>query len=135
MVKQKTGIERRQYIRAKRVLSVEFKLAKSSRKNTDTSIHLSTTEDMSLGGISFYSEVKYDQGDILDIRVVMSGVLDIFQGPAKVIRSTEKKSGTLFLIAVKFLKTATKKRSAKTFSSGAAAVKTTTKRKSAKRII
>lgn len=135
MVKQKTGIERRQYIRAKRVLSVEFKLMKTPRKNADKTVHISTTEDMSFGGISFYSEAAYAEGDILDIRVVMSGVLDIFQGPARVIRSTEKKSGKLFLIAVKFVKTATKKRSAKSFSPAATTRKIATKKKSAKRII
>ncbi|MBP9854692.1 MAG: PilZ domain-containing protein [Candidatus Omnitrophica bacterium] len=134
MIQEKKGIERRQYIRAKRVLSVEFKLIKSSRKNVDHSTHISTTEDMSLGGISFYSPFKYMTDDVLNIRVVMSGVLEIFTGPAKVVRSIEKKSGTVFLVAVKFLKTATKKRSAKSFSpSSVTAV--TTKRKSAKRII
>lgn len=132
MVKQKTGIERRQYLRAKRVLSVEFRLAKSSRKNADKSVHISTTEDMSIGGISFYSEVPYLENDILDIRVVMSGVLDIFHGPAKVVRSLERKSGTLFLVAVKFIRPATKKRSAKSFSPAPAP---TTRKKSAKRII
>lgn len=135
MVKQKTGIERRQYTRAKRVLSVEFQLAKSQRKNADKSVHISTTEDMSLGGISFYSEQEYLEGDILDVRVVMSGVLDIFHGAAKVVRSIPRKSGSVHLVAVKFLKTATKKRSAKSFSPAPTTRKKATKRTSAKRII
>ena len=97
-----SGKERRQSIRAKRVLSIEFSLAKSIRKNTDRDEHLSTTEDMSLGGISFYTEYEYKKGDILDLRVVMSGVLDIFDGKAKVIR-TIKKRGNYFLIGVEFL--------------------------------
>lgn len=102
--KAKTGMERRQYVRAKRVLSVEFKLQKTRRKSADKSSYLSTTEDMSIGGISFYSDQSYLAGDILDVHVVMSGVLDIFQGPAKVVRCEQRKAGALYLVAVKFVK-------------------------------
>ncbi len=108
--KAKSGIERRQYVRAKRVLSVEFKLQKSRRKSSDRKTYLSTTEDMSIGGISFYSDQEYLPGDILDVHVVMSGVLDIFEGPAKVVRCEQRKPGSLYLVAVKFVKPAQRKR-------------------------
>ncbi|MCA9403057.1 MAG: PilZ domain-containing protein [Candidatus Omnitrophica bacterium] len=108
--KAKTGIERRQYVRAKRVLSVEFKLKQTRRKAADKSTYLSTTEDMSIGGISFYSDQNYAAGDVLDIHVVMSGVLDIFHGPAKVVRCEPRKPGALYLVAVKFIKPAKRQR-------------------------
>ena len=111
MVKRvKTGIERRKHIRAKRVLSVEYKLKKSTRKGANKETHLSTTEDMSIGGISFYTDQSFSSGDILDVHVVMSGVLDIFEGPAKVVRCEQRKAGSLYLVAVKFIKPATRKR-------------------------
>lgn len=90
--------ERRQSIRAKRVLSIEYRLAgkKNERWN------LSTTEDMSLGGLSFYSEEQYRSGAKLEIHVVMSGVLDIYKGNATVVRSEKRSNGVVFLVAVKF---------------------------------
>ncbi|MBZ0165795.1 MAG: PilZ domain-containing protein [Candidatus Omnitrophica bacterium] len=108
--KAKSGIERRQYIRAKRVLSVEFQLKKSRRKGSNKAAHLSTTEDMSIGGISFYSEQDFAVGDILDVHVVMSGILDIFEGPAQVVRCESRKAGSLYLVAVKFTKPVKRKR-------------------------
>lgn len=108
--KAKTGIERRQYVRAKRVLSVEFKLKQTRRKAVDKATYLSTTEDMSIGGISFYSDQQYVTGDVLDVHVVMSGVLDIFQGPARVVRCEARKPGSLYLVAVKFIKPAKRQR-------------------------
>lgn len=132
MVKQTGGAERRQYIRAKRVLSVEFKLSKTRRKNADKGSYLSTTEDMSLGGVSFYTDQPYSVGDTLDVHVVMSGVLDIFQGPAKVVRVHRKANSSLYRVAVKFLKSAVRKRAAKSFKSAAA--NKTTKKKSSRSV-
>ena len=102
MVKQAVG-ERRRHIRAKRVLSVEFKLVKSQRKNTDRSWSLSTTQDISSGNISFYTDQEYRSGDILNLHIIMPGVWDIYKGYGKVVRVERKESGVCFLIAVKFI--------------------------------
>ena len=113
MVKQSIE-ERRQAIRAKRILSIQFRLAKSKIKDSDKSWHLSTTYDMSVLGLSFLSEVPYYVNDVLELHVVMSGVLDIFKGYGKVVRVDRKESADFYLIAVKFIEnTALTRRKAK----------------------
>ena len=99
----KKGIERRVWIRAKRVLSVQVRLVKSKRKNFDRSWHATTTYDMSLGGIAFYSDREYREGETLEVHVLMSGLLDIFKGLVKVVRVERKKTGSHYLVAVKLL--------------------------------
>lgn len=101
MVKQDVK-ERRHFVRAKRILSIQFRIKKSSRKNYDKSWGLSTTQDMSLSGLSFYTDREYAPGDILYLHVVMSGVLDIYKGYGKVVRSDRKKSGVCYLVAVEY---------------------------------
>ena len=103
MVKQSSVEERRQAIRAKRILSIQYRLAKSKIKDSDKSWHLSTTYDMSVLGLSFLSEVAYYVDDTLELHVVMSGVLDIFKGIGKVTRVERKESAAFYLIAVKFI--------------------------------
>lgn len=98
--------ERRQFVRAKRVLAIEYRRADKSRKAS--AWHLSTTEDMSLGGIKFYSEIELRSGDMLEIRVVMSGVLDIFKGLVKVVRVEKKASSSYFVTAAQFIKSSRK---------------------------
>ena len=114
MVKQ--GAERRNYIRAKHVLTIQFRLCKSLKKETDRTWHLSTTHDMSYGGLAFYTNIEYKKGDILELNVVMSGVLDIYKGKAKVIRVEQKKRDSSFLIAVEYELTPKRSRAAKSFS-------------------
>jgi len=108
--------ERRSFVRAKRVLSIEYHLIKSARRKVDPAWHLSTTQDMSLGGLTFFTDVEFRPGDILEVKVVMSGVLDIFKGPCRVVRVDKKRTGAYFLTAVQFLNTRLKSRSAKTYS-------------------
>jgi c-di-GMP-binding flagellar brake protein YcgR len=103
MVKQSSVEERRQAIRAKRILSIQFRLAKSKFKESDKSWHLSTTYDMSVLGLSFLSEVSFGVEDTLELHVVMSGVLDIFKGYGKVVRVERKESAAFYLVAVKFI--------------------------------
>ncbi len=108
--------ERRSFIRAKRILSIEYQLIKSARRKVNPAWHLSTTQDMSLGGLTFFTDVEFRPGDILEVRVVMSGVLDIFKGPCKVIRADRKKAGAYYLTAVQFINNHLKSRSAKSYS-------------------
>ena len=98
--------ERRQFVRARRVLAIEYRRAEKNRKSS--AWHLSTTEDMSLGGIKFYSDIELRSGDMLEIRVVMSGVLDIFRGIVKVVRVEKKASTTYFVTAVQFIRSKSK---------------------------
>ena len=95
--------ERRHWVRAKRVLSIEFRLIKRKGKDISGPWFLSTTEDMSIKGIAFFTNQEYRPGDILEIRVTMSGILDILKGHARVTRVEHKKMGAFFLIAVKVL--------------------------------
>lgn len=101
MVKQSVE-ERRQAIRAKRILSIQYRLSKSKVKDSDKSWHLSTTYDMSVLGLSFLSEVPFYVNDLLELHVVMSGVLDIFKGVGKVVRVERKENAAFYMIAVKF---------------------------------
>ena len=108
--------ERRGFVRAKRILSIEYQLTKSARRKVDPAWHLSTTQDMSLGGLTFFTDVEFRPGDVLEVKVVMSGVLDIFKGPCQVVRVDKKRTGAYFLTAVQFINNRIKSRSAKTYS-------------------
>ena len=94
--------ERRGCSRAARILSIEYRLYKSRRQHSDPNWHLSTTEDVSPEGLSFYSEHEYHLGDILDVRVVMSGLLEVFKGQCEVVRAEQKRLGACFFIALRF---------------------------------
>ena len=94
--------ERRGAVRAKRILSVEYRLHKSKIRNFDKSWHLSMTEDMSTSGLAFMTEHGYRMGDILELHVVMAGILDIFNGYGTVVRCEKKKTGVFYRVAVKF---------------------------------
>ncbi|OGW95707.1 MAG: hypothetical protein A2Z81_03330 [Omnitrophica WOR_2 bacterium GWA2_45_18] len=102
VVKQAAG-ERRQWVRARRVLSIEYSLKESKRKDLQRDSFLSTTQDMSIGGLSFYTDQEYQKGDVLEIRVVMSGVLDIFKGRVKVIRVERKATASYALVGVSLM--------------------------------
>ena len=102
MVKQLTA-ERRRALRARRILSIQYRLVKSRYKEGDTDWHLSTTHDMSILGLAFLSDVPYAVNDVLEIQVVMSGILDIYKGYGKVVRVERKTTGAFYLIAVKFV--------------------------------
>ncbi len=100
----KFGDERRQSSRAKRILSIQYRLAKGqSSKDRDVRWHLSTTHDMSAMGLSFLSDVPYQIDDVLELQVVMSGILDIFKGHARVMRIEKKETGVYFLIGLEFV--------------------------------
>ena len=118
MVKQ-TFVERRRHPRAKRVLSIQFRLHQSKRKNADTGWQLSTTENMAVGGVAFYTDCEYRMGEVLELRIVMSGILDIFNGYGKIVRLERKKTARYYFVAVKFMPVPSKLRSAKSYKSAA----------------
>ena len=102
MVGMSPNDDRRDWVRAKRILSIQYRLVKSKLKKFDDSWSLSMTEDMSVGGLSFYTEREFRIDDVLDLHVVMSGILDIYNGLGTVVRVTKKKTGAHFLIGIKF---------------------------------
>ncbi|MBF0483471.1 MAG: PilZ domain-containing protein [Candidatus Omnitrophica bacterium] len=103
--------ERRAYTRAKRILSIEYRLHKNTPRSTENKWCLSTTYDMSVNGLAFFSENEYHKNDILDVNVTMSGVLEIYKGLAQVKRVAKKRTGACFLVGLELInKSQTKKR-------------------------
>lgn len=101
--------EKRKHKRVARVLSVEYYPLKEMQKNMHAIPKVSLTEDMSAGGLTLYCDEGYRIGDMLHIKVTMSGSLDIFNGPAKIIRVVRKKGAAHFFVAVKFISVLTGK--------------------------
>jgi len=104
-------IDRRKGIRAKRIITIRHRLAKRGGKKVKRDWSLSVTENMSISGLLFLSPEEYKKGDVLELQVVMSGVLDIFNGFAEVVRIDKKRSKEY--VAVKYVEVKQKKRSAK----------------------
>jgi len=111
-IKQDSFDERRDSIRAKRIITVRHRLIKHNNRKVDSMWQLATTENMSLSGLLFVSALAYLPGDIIELQVVMSGVLDIFNGFGKVIRATRNKSG-YYQVGVKYVDLKAKRRPAK----------------------
>ena len=111
--KQPSFEERRASIRVKRIIAVHHHLIKHNNRKVNSMWQLSTTEDMSLGGLLFVSASAYQPGDIIELRVVMSGVLDIFNGFGKVVRAFRNKNG-YYQVGVQYVDLKPKRRSAKT---------------------
>ena len=117
MEKHKTSYEeRRDSIRAKRIITVRHRLAKRNNRKAESMWQLATTENMSLSGLLFVSALAYQVDDIVELQVVMSGVLDIFNGYGKVVRNSRNKGGH-YHVAVKYVDLKTKRRPAKTILS------------------
>ena len=105
--------ERRDSVRAKRIITVRHRLFKHNNRKVNTMWQLATTENMSLSGLLFVSALAYQSGDIIELEVVMSGVLDIFNGYGKVIRAIRNKSG-YYQVGIKYVDLKSKHRAAKT---------------------
>ncbi len=103
MVKQAID-DRRNAVRAQRILSIQYRVVSTKTHNPDKHWHLSTTHDMSATGLSFLSDIIYRIDDVLELQVVMSGVLDVFKGYGQVVRIDKKDTGSFCFVAVKFVK-------------------------------
>jgi hypothetical protein len=105
MLKKSTSnaiIERRHGERVNRVVAIRHRLIKRSGLKTASAWSLSTTKNMSHSGLLFLSSIPYRKGDVLQLHVVMSGIIEVYNGQAQVVRVTEVGS-TSFDIAVKNL--------------------------------
>jgi len=105
--------ERRDSFRAKRIITVRHRLVKHRSRKVNSMWQLATTENMSLSGLLFVSALTYHLNDIIELQVVMSGVLDIFNGFGKVVRVNRSKSG-YYHVAVRYVDLKSKRRPAKT---------------------
>lgn len=107
-------LERRRGIRAKRIITIRHRLSKRNGKALKTDWQLSTTKDMSVSGLLFLSSQEYKKGDVLEVQVVLSGVLDIFNGYAEVVRIDKAKKN--IYAAVKYIQVKSTKRPAKKYT-------------------
>ena len=107
------GADRRMSVRARRIVTVRHRLFKRSGRKSDGDWMLSTTENMSATGLLFNSPVMYKLNDVVEVQVVMSGILDIFNGFGKVVR-VETKRGGYYYIAVHYVGLKPHRRNAKT---------------------
>jgi hypothetical protein len=106
--------ERRECIRAKRIVTVRYRSVKHKGKSVNSRWQMSVTQDMSLTGLLFVSAMDFKKDDVIELEVVMSGMLEIFKGFGQVVRSA-KQSGGHYSVAVKYIdfKPSSKTRSAK----------------------
>lgn len=103
MVKKRLVEDRRRSTRAKRILTIRHRLSKRKAKTVrNADWHLSMTEDMSATGLLFATAEPYQIKDVIELQVVISGVLDIFRGYAKVVRVQKKASGVMYQVAVAY---------------------------------
>lgn len=109
--------ERRRGVRAKRIITVRHRLHKRGRKTFKPVWHISTTEDMSISGLLFLSANEYEIDDILELQVVMSGALDIFNGFGRVARVVPE-GRTYFHIGIEYTDLKSRGRSAKRVGEG-----------------
>ena len=105
--------ERRDSVRAPRIITVRHRLVKHKGRKVESMWQLSTTENMSLSGLLFVSALPYGAGDVVELQVVMSGVLDIFNGYGEVMRVLHNKGGH-YHVGVKYVDLKPKNRAAKT---------------------
>ena len=104
--------ERRDSVRVKRIVTVRHRINKRRGKKVQQPWQLSTTEDMSASGLLFASIFPYKVDDVIELQVVMSGVLDLFNGFGKVVRVIKVREN-FYHIGIKYVDLKSKKRSAK----------------------
>ncbi len=106
--------ERRDGCRVNRVVAVSHRLAVVRRTKPLADWSLSTTKNMSHSGLLFLSAIPYRKNAVLELQVVMSGIIDLYNGQARVMRVQEV-GNTSFEIGVRFLPSKPLTRSAKKY--------------------
>lgn len=107
--------ERRDSVRIRRIVTVRHRLNKRDGKKYEDIWQLSTTEDMSYSGLLFSSALPYKVNDVVELQVVMSGVLYLFNGYGRVVRVIEQKNG-YFQVAVRYVDLKARPRHAKSLA-------------------
>jgi len=105
MMTAKTQVsERRKYPRVERILSVQYRVKRSKMAEEDkTTWYNSNTYDMSVDGLAFIASRPFLVGDILELRVVMSGVLDVVRAHGRIVRVEDMTKGR-YLVGVQLKK-------------------------------
>ena len=109
---EKNFEERRDSVRAPRIITVRHRLVKHKGRKVESQWQLATTENMSLSGLLFVSAFAYAVGDVVELQVVMSGILDIFNGYGQIMRVLHNRGGH-YHVGVKYVDLQQKNRSAK----------------------
>ena len=104
--------ERRDGVRVKRIVTVRHRLHKRDNKTREDIWQLATTQDMSYSGLLFMSVLPYKINDTVELQVVMSGVLYLFNGYGRVIRVSGNDKDS-YQIAVKYVDLKSRHRDAK----------------------
>ncbi|MDE2028072.1 MAG: PilZ domain-containing protein [Candidatus Omnitrophica bacterium] len=104
--------ERRDSIRAKRIITVRHRLVKHNNRKVHSMWQLATTENMSLSGLLFVSALPYQANDVIELHIIMSGLIDIFNGFGRVVRVTRNKGG-YYKVGVRYIDLKPKRRPAK----------------------
>jgi hypothetical protein len=78
--------ERRQGLRADRVIALQHRLVKRGGRKAEAVWSLSTTRNMSYSGLLFMSAQPYKEGDVIELEIVLAGMIDIYNGLAEVVR-------------------------------------------------
>lgn len=108
--------DRRDSVRVKRIVTVRHRLHKRGKSEREDIWQLATTQDMSYSGILFTSALPYKPSDVVELQVVMSGVLSLFNGFGKVVRVSEHRKG-YYQIAAKYIDLQKRHRDAKSLIS------------------
>ena len=95
--------ERRRSIRAERILNIRHRLYRRGEKTFNGPAYISFTQNMSHNGILFHSSAPYQVGDVVEVEVVLSGVLDIFRGYGKVVRVDKRPSRPVYSVAIQLI--------------------------------
>ncbi len=104
--------ERRNGERVNRIFAVRHRLVRRPGSRSISDWSLSSTRNMSHSGLLFLSATSYRRGDVLELQVVMSGVIDVYNGRAEVMRVKEI-SAAAFDVGVKYIPAKLSTRSAK----------------------
>jgi hypothetical protein len=94
--------DRRDSIRAARIVTVKHRRVQHKGQKVEGTWQVSMTENMSVSGLLFVSAFVYEQDDLVELEVVMSGMVDLFKGYGQVIRSIHHKGGH-YHVAVKYV--------------------------------
>jgi hypothetical protein len=86
MKDQKIIKERRKGERVDRVIAIQHRLVKRGATKAKAVWSLSSTRNMSHSGLLFLSSEPYKVGDMIELEIVLADMIDIYKGPAKVVR-------------------------------------------------
>jgi len=91
------GKERRQHERIKEAFTIHHRLA-----GKNETWHISAIENVGAGGLLFNSPREYSEEDVLEIKIELRGLMEIFICRAIVRRVDEAGRAGIFSMAIEF---------------------------------